>query len=108
MKHIYNKLVRDRIPEIIEAGGAKANYRVLSRVEYIEELKKKLAEEVEELCNAATEEELIEEMADVRTVLDYISLTFDLDGAVMLKRRDQKHTERGGFRERIFLESTED
>ena len=45
---IYNKLVRDRILEIIKANGQKATHRILSADEYAVELTKKLFEEVEE------------------------------------------------------------
>lgn len=44
----YNKLVRDYIPQMIEENGNKALYHILSKEEYIEELDKKLNEEVME------------------------------------------------------------
>jgi len=49
MKRVtYNKLVRDRIPEIIAAAGSRPKTRVLDEAEYISELRRKLVEEVEE------------------------------------------------------------
>jgi predicted house-cleaning noncanonical NTP pyrophosphatase (MazG superfamily) len=44
----YNKLVRDRIPEIIERTGASFNTTILSETDYIKELKKKCYEELDE------------------------------------------------------------
>ena len=44
----YNKLVRDKIVDIIEADGRKAEYRILNNAEYKQELNKKLQEEVNE------------------------------------------------------------
>ena len=102
---IYNKLVRDRIPEIIEASGKKANYRVLRKNEYKQALKDKLLEEVNEFLKAETHKEMQEEAADIAEVLMAIWHEFNLYG--MEVTRLNKTEEKGGFDKRYFLKSVE-
>lgn len=63
------KLVRDKIPEIIEDSGKEPIIRVLDDTEYKEELLKKLYEEYNEVIEAKTKEETLEECSDVLEVL---------------------------------------
>ena len=62
---IYNKLVRDKIPEIINSDNGVAITRTLHDVEYLNELNKKLQEEVKEYLEADN----IEELADIVEVI---------------------------------------
>jgi predicted house-cleaning noncanonical NTP pyrophosphatase (MazG superfamily) len=67
---IYNKLIRDQIPQIIEQSGcnyAIANY---SDLEYLQALKEKLVEEAQEVVIASNKAELINELADLFEVVD--------------------------------------
>ena len=65
MEQIFNKLVRDNIPNIIENNGEKAITRILSDKEYRVELYKKLLEESQEVINSQDTEDILEELADV-------------------------------------------
>ena len=65
----YNKLVRDKIPQIIEQTGKEFHTRTLNEEEYIVELKKKLNEEISEYQNSRNNEEAMEELADVLEVI---------------------------------------
>ena len=67
---VYNKLVRDKIPEIIEDDGKTCKTRILSDEEYIASLETKLSEEVAEY----QEDKNLEEMADVLEVLQAICI----------------------------------
>ena len=107
MAKIYNKLVRDRIPEIIEKDGEVPFTKILSDEEYKEELKKKLREEAEELILAKDNDELIKEIGDVLEVLEYIEKSFGLDKEKILKIKKERKQNRGGFEKKIFLEKTE-
>lgn len=70
MKTIYNKLVRDNIPEIINNSGRTANYFTIDNdADYKRALKAKLIEEANELLSAQTEDEIVEELADIVTLL---------------------------------------
>ena len=69
MKYVYNKLVRDKIPESInKIEGREANYKILDNNEYIQELDKKLFEEAHEFV----EEHSVEELADLMEVITAI------------------------------------
>lgn len=120
----YNKLVRDRIPEIIRKKGGKPKFRVASsNYEFWSKLKEKLGEECKELSEVVDkftdteegEEKLIEETADFLEVLDAVlqyrglSLTKPLTRSqiprVMLAKT-KKAKERGQFKKRIILEES--
>ena len=105
---IHNKLVRDRIPEIIESTGKKFSTKILDNTEYIKELKKKSFEELEEYVNTTNNEDAIEELADV---LEIIHALAEYHGASIEKVeevRKQKAEKRGGFKEKVFLIEVED
>jgi predicted house-cleaning noncanonical NTP pyrophosphatase (MazG superfamily) len=106
MQIAHNKLVRDRIPEIIQADGGRAVTRVLDENGYRLALLEKLTEESRE-AREASKGELAGELADVLEVLQAIaeahSLTWDEVSAMAERKRD----ERGGFAGRIFLEYVE-
>lgn len=99
----YNKLVRDKIPEIIEAKGKEVSTTILSNEEYITELKTRCLEEVEEYMRATTNEEAKEELADVLEVLHAIAKTHGSSMEEIESIRLRKKQGRGGFQERIFL-----
>lgn len=100
----YNKLVRDRIPEVIEKDGHKAKFKTLSEKAYLGALDKKLKEEVKEY----QADKSIEEMADVLEVLNAICKARGYTLEELEAKRQEKHIERGGFEKRLFLEYVED
>ena len=92
----YKKLVRDKIPEIIEENdGTKPHTQVVTGIEYRTALIEKLVEEAKELQEATTEDELLEEFADVLEVIDALSKTLDTDKTKQIQIK--KRAERGGF-----------
>lgn len=94
-----NKLVRDLIPKIIERDGKVAVTRILNDKEYFQELLKKLHEELAEF----EAENSLEELADIQEVVN--ALAEVLGGKGQLEQvRSKKAEERGGFKDRIFLE----
>ena len=100
---VYNKLVRDKIPEIIEADGKTCKTRILSDEEYIASLDAKLNEEVAEY----QADKNLEEMADVLEVLQAICLARGYSLEELEALRAKKSNERGGFADKIFLEYVE-
>lgn len=100
----YNKLVRDRIPEIITNRGGRPVYRKADEKEYWDKLKQKLLEEVEEFVKAGTEAEAKEELADVLEVVHAIAGHLKCRGNEIEVLRARKAEERGAFEERIILE----
>jgi len=96
----YDKLVRDRIPEVIQAQGKKVVWRILTEEEHLVKLEEKLYEEVEEY----QEDKSLEEMADVLEVLYSICSARGYTAAELEAEREKKAKNRGGFKDRIFLE----
>lgn len=68
MVKIYNKLVRDKIPEIIENDGEKSATRMFDDEEYKKELKNKLVEESQEAVLAENSHELTKEIGDITKI----------------------------------------
>lgn len=100
---IHNKLVRDRILEVIEKAGKTYTSRVLNEDEYINEVKVKMHEELAEFEEAKNDEEAVEELADL---LELIYAAAAIHGATpekLEKIRFDKAEKRGGFKERIYL-----
>ncbi|KIL76064.1 nucleoside triphosphate pyrophosphohydrolase [Bacillus badius] len=105
---IYNKLVRDRIPEIIAQSGKTSSTRILDEAEYIQEIRQKMNEELAEYKAAANDEEAMEELADMLELLHAAAVIHGADFNRLEAIREQKAEKRGGFRERIFLIEVED
>ena len=106
MEKIYNKLVRDKIPEIIENDGEKPIVRVLNDNEYKKELEKKLKEEYEEFLIAEKKSERLEELADMLELIRTLALLEDEDIQFIIDIMDKKREKRGGFTKKLFLEKT--
>lgn len=102
MKSINNKLVRDKIPEIIIASGETPVTRTLNGDEYLLELVKKLQEECDEFKTALNLEELADINEVVLTLADVIASRGLLESV-----RLAKVAERGAFEDKIFLEGVE-
>lgn len=95
----YNKLVRDLIPEVIEASGNKCRTRVLSDEEYLEMLDAKLDEELAEYHK----DQNIEELADLLELIRAAAIARGYTLEELETARAEKAKERGGFERKIFL-----
>ena len=101
----YNKLVRDKIPEIIKSNGAKSvNTKILNDEEYLESLNKKLVEELNEYLSSGE----IEELADLEEVLRAILDAKNTSYKDFEQIRQNKVNKRGAFKNKIFLESVDE
>lgn len=101
MTIIHNKLVRDKIPQIIQASGKTCITRTLAEAEYIAALNGKLQEELNEYLADGS----MEELADLLEVMMACAKARGHDFAVVEAIRREKAEKRGGFEQRIFLES---
>ena len=97
---IYNKLVRDNIPEIMIKNGATPVTRILTNEEYLSELNKKLSEEVKEYLESGE----VEELADIEEVILAILNTKGLTKEELEEIRKDKSSKKGAFDNKIFLE----
>lgn len=97
---IHQKLVRDLVPQLIEADGNEAVTRVLEHEEYFQALKDKLLEEVEEYRESEDPEELADIIEVIRSLLEMHVITYD----ELEQIRHRKIEENGGFAQKIYLE----
>ena len=104
-KH-YNKLVRDRIPEIIQADGRAFETETMSESDYKQALRDKVLEEGQEVATA-TDDELIKEIADLYEVIDALIAAYALDKDTIIETQQSRREKRGGFEQRIRLLWTE-
>ena len=99
---IYNKLVRDRIPEIIHREGKTCIVRKIQDVVELQTLlERKLDEEIREYLAARNAEEL----ADILEVVFALGERMGVSNDALLDLRKRKAEKRGGFQEGLFLES---
>ncbi len=108
MEKIYNKLVRDKIEDIIKQEGERPKTRILEKPEKIRELLRKLEEEVKEIISAKENmPELAKEIGDALEVIDAIIEECGLDKVEVLKMKAERKEKRGGFSRGLFLESVD-
>ncbi|WP_335868889.1 nucleoside triphosphate pyrophosphohydrolase [Bacillus sp. 2205SS5-2] len=99
----YNKLVRDKIPQIIKESGKSCTTSVLSHEDYVIELKKKSREELQEYLETRDEVSALEELADVLEVLYALANMHGASIEDLEKIRQAKAADRGTFDQKLFL-----
>ena len=100
-KILYNKLVRNRIPELIEAQNESPDYIILDDESYEKMLEEKLDEEVREYHQDKT----IEELVDILEVVIALCESRGFSKEELIKIYQNKHQEKGGFSDKIYLVS---
>ena len=95
----YNKLVRDRIPEIIESSGKLCTTEILSHDDYLRMLDAKLDEELAEYHK----DQSLEELADLQEVIRAVVIARGYSLGDLERVRAEKAAKRGGFEKRILL-----
>jgi len=103
-KKVYNKLVRDKIPEIIRQNNAHPTISILDEAAHIEALIAKLKEELAEFEEARS----LEELADIKEVFIAIREALGFSAGELEDIKNQKTTNNGRFKKRIFLESVDE
>ena len=101
---IYNKLVRDKIPDIIKSDNKTCLTKVLDDEEYLFSLNTKLQEEMKEYLESGKVEELADLEEVLRAILDIKKVSYE----DFEKIRLEKVSKRGTFKKKIFLESVDD
>ena len=100
---IYNKLVRDKIPEVIAEKGNKFTTHIAGDNEYLQALRDKISEEIQEFY----EDPCAQEMADILEVLDALTEYHGIQRAQVEEVKKSKNEKRGKFQKRIILESVD-
>ena len=99
----YNKLIRDRIPEIIKKAGWKPTVRKLKKAEFLKRLRKKVLEEARELIRAKDKKGIIDEVVDIQELLEVLISEIGSSKPQIKKFQADKRKKRGGFKKRLFL-----
>lgn len=102
-----DKLIRDRLPAMMEAQGLTVFARRLEDDEFVQRLKDKLVEEAAEARAADGRADLIDELADVREVMLALAEVSGIGDDEVEARRLAKRAERGGFDERVHNAAVE-
>lgn len=102
-KFLQNKLWRDKAPDLMRAIGSIVHVKKLDDSEYEQQLKIKLVEEVEEVCVTQTQEQLVEELADVLEVIDAICVLRKISLEEVRKCQAEKRDHKGGFYQRAYV-----
>jgi len=99
---IYNKAIRDKIPDIIEESGKNCNVKKLTNSEFLVQLEKKLVEELSEY----QESKNVEELADILEVIYRISELKGITSNELDSIKNEKAKTRGKFDNNLFLVDT--
>lgn len=100
----YNKLVRDNIPNIIQADGRAVNIRILNNEDYKKELNSKLKEELAEYLK----DNNVEELADIVEVIYGLLKSMKITKQEFEEIRKNKNKKNGAFNKKIFLIEAEE
>ncbi len=102
----YNKIVRDKIPDIISKRGERAEIRRLTGEALITALRQKLVEESFEVLDAKSGHDLVDELADVSEVVDALCSALKQSRAHLASVQKEKRQKRGGFEKGVMLART--
>jgi len=102
MREDVNKLIRDRIPELMEQKGQAFEIATMSEEEYRRALLDKLVEEANEAV-AAAPEDLVKELADIHEVIDAIVVAYAVDPSLLSDEQSRRRSERGAFEKKLRL-----
>lgn len=97
---VYNRLVRDNIPNLILKDHGLPTTRILDDEEYISELNKKLSDEVKKYLETNNDEEMVDIIEIIRAILEFNGSNFE----ELEEKRKKKAERRGTFKEKIYLE----
>lgn len=107
----FDKLVRDKLPDILRDTGVTVYMRIMEQEEYLKRLKDKLFEEAKEVinacCNNTDVNHLKEEFADVLEVIHALGNIYGLSIDKIEEQRIAKKQIRGGFEDRIYIDYIE-
>lgn len=103
---IYNKLVRDLVPERIAQSGKFSSTGSLDNPAFTDALRLKILEEAHELFHADTRDKIINESADLLELMDTILKQHGIQWDEVFSRQTEKRQEAGGFDKKLMLYAT--
>lgn len=102
-KIYYNKLCRDKIPQIIKDKGFECEVRVADHDEYKREIVRKVYEEASGVTNHDGHEHMVSEMADLLITLEALKREFEISEQEVANAVQKSLSEKGAYNERYYL-----
>lgn len=102
-KIYYNKLCRDKIPNIIAEKGFECEVREVDHDEYKREIIRKVFEEASGVSNHTGRESLLKEIADLVITLDAVTKEFGITDEELDTAVEKSIEEKGGYEDRLYL-----
>jgi len=102
-KIYYNKLCRDKVPELIEAKGFECEVREVDHDEYRREIIRKVFEEASGVSNHSGRESLLKELADLVITLDAVTKEFGITDEELDEAVEKSIEEKGGYDDMLYL-----
>ncbi|NBQ17782.1 hypothetical protein EBU24_05700 [bacterium] len=105
---LFDKLVRDKVLKKFEDEGITVHSKVLKKdAEFLEAVTQKIVEELDEVFQSETKEELIKELADFEEIFDIFKKLIKVTPEEIQAAKEAKLKDRGGFEKRIYVEYAE-
>ncbi len=107
-KIFYNKLCRDRVPQIIRDKGFDCEVREVEHDEYKREIIRKVFEEASGVSNHTSRESLMKELADLLVTINAVKNEFEISDADVTEAMTKSLVEKGGYEKRQYLSWSSD
>lgn len=107
-KIYYNKLCRDKVPEIIKGKGFECEVREVSDEEYKREIIRKVFEEASGVSNHTSRESLLKELADLAITINAVKKEFGIADEEMTEAMTKSLVEKGGYDKKLYLSWSSD
>ncbi len=107
-KIYYNKLCRDKVPEIIRAKGFDCEVREVDHDEYKREIIKKVLEEATGVFNHKNDERLLKELADLMITIESVKIEYGISEEELQEAVSKSINEKGGYDARLYLSWSSD
>lgn len=107
-KIYYNKLCRDRVPEIIAGKGFACEVREVDHDEYKREIIRKVYEEASGVSNHTNREHLLKELADLLITINAVKHEFEITDPEVTEAMTKSLVEKGGYDKRLYLSWSSD
>lgn len=107
-KIYYNKLCRDKVPDIIHGKGFECEVREIDHDEYKREIIRKVFEEASGVSNHSGRESLLKELADLVITIDAVKKEFGVSDTELNESVEKSIEEKGGYEDRFYLSWSSD
>ncbi len=102
-KIYYNKLCRDKVPDIIASKGFECEVREVDHDEYKREIIRKVFEEASGVSNHSGREGLLKELADLMITVDAVKKEYGISNEELQTAVEQSLEEKGGYEHMYYL-----